>query len=70
MAPPKTPRPIINTLNREIVRSANTPAFKEKMYNGGNDIATGTPEDLRTYMQSEIVRVAEIIKEADIRVEK
>lgn len=70
MAPPKTPVAIINRLNREVVRFVNTPAVKERMFNAGNDVATGSPEDLRNHMKSEIARITKVIKDANIKLEK
>ena len=70
MAPPKTPAAIINKLNREVVRLVNTPAVKEKMFNSGNDVATGSPEDLRNHMQNEITRLTKVIKDANIKLDK
>ena len=69
MAPPKTPTAIINRLNREVVRFVNSPAVKEKMFNGGNDVATGSPEDLRNHIRNEITRLTKVIKDANIRIE-
>jgi tripartite-type tricarboxylate transporter receptor subunit TctC len=70
MAPPKTPAVIITRLNREVVRVVNSPAVKEKMFNGGNDVATGSPEDLRSHMKNEIVRLTKVIKDANIKLDK
>ena len=70
MAPPKPPVAIINRLNREVVRFVNTPAVKERMFNAGNDVATGSPEDLRNHMKSEIARITKVIKDANIKLEK
>ncbi len=70
MAPPKTPVAIVNRLNREVVRVVNTPPVKEKMFNGGNDVATGSPEDLRNHMKNEITRLTKVIKDANIRLDK
>jgi tripartite-type tricarboxylate transporter receptor subunit TctC len=47
----------------------NTPAVKEKMFNSGNDIAAGTPDDLRNHMKSEIARLTKVIKDANIKLD-
>jgi tripartite-type tricarboxylate transporter receptor subunit TctC len=70
MAPPKTPAAIVSRLNREIVRFVNSPAIREKMVGAGNDVATGTPEDLRNHMKSEIARLTKVIKDANIKLDK
>ena len=40
------------------------------MFNAGNDVATGSPEDLRNHMKSEIARITKVIKDANIKLEK
>jgi hypothetical protein len=39
------------------------------MFNSGNDVAAGSPEDLRNHMKSEITRLTKVIKDANIRIE-
>ena len=66
-APAKTPRPIIDKLNEEIVRILNAPDLKEKFFNIGMEPMGGSPERLASTMKSEMARMAKVLKRAGIR---
>jgi tripartite-type tricarboxylate transporter receptor subunit TctC len=68
-APPKTPAAIVNRLNREVARYINTADIKERFGGLGVDIAGGSPEDLRAFMQSDTARWSKVVKEAGITIE-
>jgi tripartite-type tricarboxylate transporter receptor subunit TctC len=68
-APARTPAPIVRTLHQEVVRLLARPDAAEKLRATGVDAVGSTPEGLTTYMQSEIARMAPVIKSAGIREE-
>ncbi len=66
VAPAKTPTPIINRLNQEIVRVLNRVEVKEKFASQGVEVVGSTPAELATIMKSQIASAAKIIKNAGI----
>jgi tripartite-type tricarboxylate transporter receptor subunit TctC len=66
LAPAGTPREIINRLNSEIKKALASPDLKERLANSGVDPLTSTPEQLASYIKSETVRYAKIIKDSGI----
>ena len=68
-APARTPRPIVNKLNEEIVRVLNRTDVKEKFFNAGVETVGGSPEQLAATVKSEMVRMGKVIKDAGIREE-
>jgi tripartite-type tricarboxylate transporter receptor subunit TctC len=66
-APAKTPQPIINRLNREIVVFLHRPEVREKLLTMGADPVGSSPEEFAALMQSELVRLGKLVKDADIR---
>ena len=66
-APAGTPRPIVNTLSREIGAALNEPAFRERLPN--LDMAPGTPEAFADYIRREIPKWRRVIETAKIAVE-
>jgi len=69
LAPAKTPRPIIDRLNREIVSLLQTPEVQKMVLVEGGEIFPGTPEDFAAFLQSELPKWAQIIKRAGITAE-
>ena len=65
--PAKTPRPIINRLNKEIAAALNAPDIKEFLFKQGLDAAPNTPEQFAAYMKSEMAKWAKVIKAAGIK---
>ncbi len=66
-APAKTPRPIIDRLNSEIVRALNSPDLRKQLQNSGADPAGNTPEQYTAYVQNEIAKWAKVIKAAGLK---
>lgn len=66
-APAKTPRPIIDKLNSEIVRALNTPDLRTRLTNDGADPVGNTPEQYTVFVQNEITKWAKVIKAAGIK---
>jgi tripartite-type tricarboxylate transporter receptor subunit TctC len=68
-APARTPRPIIDRLNSEIVRALATPELRERMEGMGADPVGNTPEEYTRFVQNEIVKWGKVIKFAGIKSE-
>jgi tripartite-type tricarboxylate transporter receptor subunit TctC len=69
LVPAKTPRPIINRLNKELSAALLAPDIKDFLFKQGLDAAPGTPEALAKYMRSEYAKWAKVIKAAGIKTE-
>jgi len=63
----KTPRSVIDRLNREFGRALNVPEVKEALLRQGLESAPGTPEAFGAYMKSEYQKWGKVIREAGIR---
>lgn len=68
-APAKTPRPIVERLNKEVVTWLRLPDVIEKMTSDGNEIVASTPEELATLLRSETLKWAKVAKSAGIKPE-
>jgi tripartite-type tricarboxylate transporter receptor subunit TctC len=66
-APARTPVPIIDRLNREIVRFLARPEVKEKLIATGVEAAGSSPEELVAAIQAETARMGKVIREAGLR---
>lgn len=62
-----TPRPIVDRLNSEIVKALSTPDVRQKLLELGLVAGTNTPEQFATFIQSETVKWAKVVKEANIK---
>ena len=65
LAPAKTPRPIIEQLNRA-VQTAMDAKFRADMADIGNDVALTTPEELQRIIANDIKLHAELVKAAGL----
>lgn len=63
VAPAKTPRPLIDRLNREVVAILSLAEVKETLLNQGLEAIPSTPEAARSYMQSEFKKWAQVVAE-------
>ena len=64
-----TPQPVIDRLNRELVKIISAPAFVSRFEAAGYEIKTSTPAELSSFAAAETVRWGQIIKELNIQVE-
>lgn len=60
-APPSTPRPVIERLNAEVRRALAEPDMRKRFADLGGDPRGGTPEEMREYIESEIVKWKKLI---------
>jgi tripartite-type tricarboxylate transporter receptor subunit TctC len=67
MAPRGTPAPIVEKLNREMVRILKLPETRERLAGDGSDPVGSTPAEFGTHVSTEVKRWAKLIKELDIR---
>lgn len=65
LAPAKTPRPIIDQLNRA-VQAAFDPELKAKLAESGIEVSTSTPEDVQRLIARDIKLHAELVKAAGL----
>ncbi|MFO1313036.1 MAG: tripartite tricarboxylate transporter substrate binding protein [Burkholderiales bacterium] len=65
-APAKTPKEIVDKLNREIVAIMKDPDTAKKFADQGADIVTGSPEDFAKFVQIELAKWSKFVKEAKI----
>jgi tripartite-type tricarboxylate transporter receptor subunit TctC len=66
LVPAKTPRPIINRLNKEVVAVLNMPDVKKILFASGLDAAPSTPEAFGAYIKSEKDKWEKVIKAAGL----
>jgi tripartite-type tricarboxylate transporter receptor subunit TctC len=68
LAPPGTPHPIVQRLNAEIVKAMHAPDVHHRIaVKGGNEIVTGTPEELAALIKQELRAYQKLIKDAHIQ---
>lgn len=67
VAPAKTPRPVIDRLNREIVKALAAPEVIELLKKQGLEPSSSTPEELGRYIKSEYETWGRVVKEAGIK---
>jgi tripartite-type tricarboxylate transporter receptor subunit TctC len=68
-APAKTPRPIIERLNKDVVKIVQARDFKGQLLQLGSDAVGNTPEEWGRFIEEEIVKWAKIAKAAGMREE-
>ena len=61
-APPATPRPIIERVNAEVRRALTDPGMQKRFADLGGDARGGTPDEMRAYIESEIVKWKKLIE--------
>ena len=62
VAPAKTPRPIVDKLNRESNRLLGLPDVKKRFDELGLEIQGGTPEEFQKFIRNEVERLNRLIK--------
>jgi tripartite-type tricarboxylate transporter receptor subunit TctC len=69
LAPDATPREIITRLNTELVKALNSPDLRARLTAAGIEPVSTTPEQFASFIRSETVRYANVIKTAGIKPE-
>ena len=65
-APAKTPKSIIDRLNKEVNAVLNNKATEKKFEDQGAEVETSTPEELKTLVQKEVARWKKVVTTAKI----
>lgn len=67
VVPARTPRPVIQYLNRELVQVLNTAEIRERLVNAGMDPAPSTPEELDAFLPRDQEKWARVVRAANIK---
>ena len=68
LASAKTPRPLVKTINKEMVRILNLPDIKERMLTQGATPTPTTPEEFDAFIRSEVKRFAKVLIAAGAKI--
>ena len=68
-APAKTPRPVIERLNKEINAVLQLAEVREAARLEGSTVTGGTPEQFRDYLKAELAKFGRLVKAAGIKPE-
>jgi tripartite-type tricarboxylate transporter receptor subunit TctC len=69
LAPPNTPREIVNRINTELSQILKDPAFKSMMNVNGIEPLGTTPEALNSHINKEMSKWSKVIKNAGLKAE-
>ena len=69
LVPAGTPKPIIDLLNRKIVKIMELPEVKEKLVALGFETVASTPEEFAARIKLEIPKWGKVIRDANIKPE-
>jgi len=67
LGPAKMPRPVVDTLNREINRALQHPEVRERLTALGTEIAGGTPEALGEIVRREVAKWTRVVKDSNLK---
>jgi tripartite-type tricarboxylate transporter receptor subunit TctC len=67
--PSGTPKPTVETLNREFLRTFNAPDVREQVALSGSEIVGGSPDQFAGFVRQEIAKWGKVIKDAGIKTE-
>ena len=69
IAPAAVPRPIVDKLNAAINRAIQSPLFRERFAQIGDEPAGGTPEDFARVIQADSAKWADVIQRSGAKIE-
>lgn len=69
LAPAGTPKPIIATLNSELIKTLSMADVAERLMSQGGDPASSTPAQFAAFMREELVKWTDVIRSAKIQFE-
>lgn len=64
VAPAGTPAPIVNQLNSEMAKVMRRPDVQKQLADQGAEATTSTPAEFASFIESEITRWAEVVKQS------
>jgi tripartite-type tricarboxylate transporter receptor subunit TctC len=67
--PAKTPKPVIDKLNRALNAVVQEPAIRDRLLAQGSEAVGGTPEALGKVVGAELTKWAKLAKDANIKAE-
>lgn len=67
--PAGTPKPLIDTINREIVKILKQPDIIKKFRDQGVEVVASTPAAFGQLVQTEVIKWTQVIRDANIRIE-
>ena len=67
LGPANMPRPVVDTLNREINRALQHPEVRERLTALGTEIAGGTPEALGEIVRREVAKWTRVVKDSNLK---
>jgi tripartite-type tricarboxylate transporter receptor subunit TctC len=68
-APARTPRDIVQLINREAARVLQSPEVRERLASTGAEVAAGSPEELGNNMRRDIATIGKVFRAAGIKEE-
>ena len=66
--PAGTPKPLLDKFHADLMKVMQDPDLKKKFADLGVEAVSGTPEQLGTFVKSEMAKYGKLIKEANIKV--
>ena len=69
LAPAGTPKPVVATLNTEVVRILNLPESRERLFLMGHELQADSPEHFGAFIKSELARWAKVIRDSGAKAE-
>ncbi len=66
-APARTPRPVVERLNKELAAILQMPDIQQRYAAGGSTVTGGTSEQFHDYLKSELAKYGKLVKEASIK---
>ena len=67
LAPPGTPRALINRINQDITRVVTEPATRERLLAVGMEATPSPPEAFGEFLKRETARWSKVLKEAGVK---
>ncbi len=69
VVPGATPEPLVERLNRDIVKVLRLPDLRERLESLGAEVVAGTPRDFADYIAREIPKWTKVVKDSGARAE-
>ncbi len=69
IAPPKTPKPIVDKINADINEALHDPSIRARFVEFSAEAVGGSPQDTAKYMHEEVDRWNQVIKAANVKLE-
>ena len=69
LAPANTPKDYVQRVNKVVNGALKKPEMQSKLIDLGFEVAGGTPEEFATWIRTEIVKWAKVVKDSGARAE-